>query len=112
MVYVSNHEGPLTATHLGPYLHSSEAEEVCTMSWPAPVASSDGRVVLAELQPRAEVLPKVTLCLQQRRGPGPCRTEFSDVGFDFIVVGTNKIKFLMNSIVHNLNYLAFAPTGA
>ena len=22
---------------------------------------------------------------------GPCRTEFSDVGFDFIVVGTNKI---------------------
>ena len=23
--------------------------------------------------------------------PGPCRTEFSDVGFDFIVVGTNKI---------------------
>ena len=27
-----------------------------------------------------------------RRGSsGPCRTEFSDVGFDFIVVGTNKI---------------------
>ena len=23
--------------------------------------------------------------------PGPCRTEFSDVDFDFIVVGTNKI---------------------
>ena len=23
--------------------------------------------------------------------PGPCRTESSDVGFDFIVVGTNKI---------------------
>ena len=22
---------------------------------------------------------------------GPCRTEFSDVGFDFIIVGTNKI---------------------
>ena len=21
--------------------------------------------------------------------PGPCRTEFSDVGFDFIVVSTN-----------------------
>ena len=43
---------------------------------------------------------------------GPCRTEFSDVGFDFIVVGTNKILVLMNSIVHNLKYLAFAPTGA
>ena len=25
------------------------------------------------------------------RRAGPCRTEFSDVGFDFIVVGTNKI---------------------
>ena len=67
-MYVSNHEATLTATHLGPYLRPSEAEEVCTMSWPAPMASSNGRVVLAELQPRAEVLPKVTLCLQQRRG--------------------------------------------
>ena len=43
--------------------------------------------------------------------PGPCCTEFSDVSFDFIVVGTNKIYFLMNSIVRNLNYLAFATTG-
>ena len=32
----------------------------------------------------------------QLQAPGPCRTEFSDVGFDLIVVGT---KFLMNSIV-------------
>ena len=44
-------------------------------------------------------------------GTGPCRTEFSDVGFDFIVVGTNKIQVLVNSIVQNLNYLAFATTG-
>ena len=43
--------------------------------------------------------------------PGPCRTEFSDVGFDFIVVGTNKILGLMNSIVQNLIYLAFATTS-
>ena len=27
----------------------------------------------------------------KRVDAGPCRTEFSDVGFDFIVVGTNKI---------------------
>ena len=44
----------------------------------------------------------------QLQAPGPCRTEFSDVGFDLIVVGT---KFLMNSIVQNRNYLAFATTG-
>ena len=28
---------------------------------------------------------------RKRNLPGPCRTESSDVGFDFIVVGTNKI---------------------
>ena len=33
------------------------------------------------------------------------------MGFDFIVVGTNKFQVLMNSIVQNLNYLAFATTG-
>ena len=42
----------------------------------------------------------------------PVGVQFVDVGFDFIVVGTNKILVLMNSIVQNLKYLAFAPTGA
>ena len=50
---------------------------------------------------------------EQVENPGPCRAEFSDVGFDFIVVGTNEIKGLVNSAgLQNLNYLAFAPTGA
>ena len=31
------------------------------------------------------------LCDTEEKEAGPCRTEFSDVGFDFIVVGTNRI---------------------
>ena len=34
------------------------------------------------------------------------------MGFDFIVVGTNKILVLMNSIVQNLTYLGVTPRGA
>ena len=31
--------------------------------------------------------------MPEKAAPGPCRTEFSDVGFDFIVVGTGTKKF-------------------
>ena len=37
------------------------------------------------------IFMKLKLALKNWHYAGPCRTEFSDVGFDFIVVGTNKI---------------------
>ena len=38
----------------------------------------------------SDELDCVKLPSEESTRAGPCRTEFSDVGFDFIVVGTNK----------------------